>query len=103
MSFLVSNEDPTGETGGEKKKDPTELSIGNIVAWIVGGFSIIAGIAALFSQTITGIGFLVAGVFGMPPTRGMIESEFGIVMSRWFAVLGYLVILFLFAGISQSV
>jgi hypothetical protein len=69
----------------------------------VGGFSILAGIAALFSQTITGIGFLIAGVFGMPPTRGMVEREFGIAMSRWFAVLGYLVILFLFSGISQAV
>lgn len=90
------------ETHEEEKKDPTELSIGNIVAWAVGGLSILAGVAGLFDQPVMGVGFLIAGVFGMPPTRKMIENEFNIKMSRWFAVLGYLVILFVFAGISQA-
>jgi hypothetical protein len=86
----------------EEKRDPTELSIGNIIAWGIGGLSILVGIAGLFTDPIIGIGFLIAGVFGMPPTRSMVEREFNIAMSRWFAVLGYLVILFLFAGISQA-
>lgn len=86
----------------EEKKDPTELSIGNIVAWAIGGISILAGVAGLFNQPLMGIGFLIAGVFGMPPTRNMIEDEFNIKMSRWFTVLGYLVILFIFAGMSQA-
>lgn len=104
MPPVVSNPESTAEPEEEEeeKKDVTELSIGKIVAWLVGGFSIIAGVASLFSQPLVGIGFIVAGVFGMPPTRRMIESEFGIAMSRWFAVLGYFVILFLFAGISQA-
>lgn len=85
-----------------EKRDPTELSIGNIVAWVVGGLSILAGVASLFDQPVMGVGFLIGGVFGMPPTRNMIEREFNIKMSRWFATLGYLVIIFAFAGIAQA-
>lgn len=91
------------ESQEEERTDPTELSIGKLVAWVVGALSILAGVGGLFTQPIIGIGFLIAGVFGMPPTRNMVEDEFNIQMSRWFAVMGYLVILFVFSGLSQAV
>lgn len=80
-------------TATEEKPEPTDLSIGKIVAWIVGALTILSGVALLFTSALAGIIMLVAGLFALPPTNQMIANEFNVRFSRWFVVLGYLVLL----------
>lgn len=86
-------------TKTEVDEGPRTLSIGRILAWLVGAFSVLTGLAGLFTTPVMGVTFLVAGVFAMPPTRSMIEDEANVEMSRWFIALGYLAILFIGSGI----
>lgn len=83
----------------DEKKDPTELSIGKIVAWVVGGLTLLGGVAApLEGKIAAGVLYIVAGAFGLPPTREMIENELGIKMSRWLVVLIYLILIVIAGG-----
>lgn len=96
----MAQENPTANTTDEKA-DPTELSIGKIVAWLVGGFTILAAVANIAQGMNVGgsIIMFVAGIFGMPPTRGMIERELNVRLSRWLSVMIYLVLVFAAGGV----
>lgn len=95
----MSEETTSGE---EEKRDPTELSIGKITAWAIGLLTLLAGVANLAQGMNVGasILFLAAGVFGIPPTRGMIEDELNVKLSRWLSVVIYLVLIFIAGGIA---
>lgn len=92
------------EGQSDEKKDPTELSIGKIVAWIVGLLTLLGGVANIAGGESIGasILFLIAGVFGIPPTRNMIEDELNVKISRWLAVVIYLVIIFAAGGLASG-
>lgn len=87
----------------DDKREVRDLSIGKIVAYLVGGFTILAAIPQ-FTEGNAGaaIVLLVAGAFGFPPVRTMIEDELRIKMSRWLATLIYLALLMLAGGLGTS-
>ncbi|QLK27195.1 hypothetical protein HYG81_06215 [Natrinema zhouii] len=85
----------------DEKRDPTELSIGGIVAWLVGVLTILAAVASIAQGVMIGgsIVLFVAGIFGLPPTRKMIEEELNVRFSRWLAILVYLILLMVAGGV----
>lgn len=86
-------------TATERRTEPTQLSIGKIVAWVVGALTVLLGVAFLFANPLSGIVIAVAGLFALPPTNRMIADEFNVRFSRWFVVLGYLVLLIIAVSI----
>jgi len=80
----------------DEDSGPIDLSIGKIVAYIVGGLTILAGVGQLVRPSlmnpVAGALYIVAGAFGLPPTRELIERELNVRLSRWLAVLVYLVL-----------
>jgi predicted membrane channel-forming protein YqfA (hemolysin III family) len=74
-----------------------DLSVGKVVAYIVGGLTVLAGVGQLIRPSlmnpVAGALYIVAGTFGLPPTRELIERKLNVRLSRWLAVLVYLVIL----------
>ena len=90
----VGRDRDTLEDIAEKKN----VSIGLLVAYAVGGLTMLAGIASVGQDLLGAITFLAAGTFGLPPTRRLIEDELGIHFSRWLAVMIYIGILFLGAS-----
>ena len=90
-STQQSRQPETDEDSG-----PIDLSIGKIVAYIVGGLTILAGVGQLVRPSlmnpVAGALYIVAGAFGLPPTRELIERELNVRLSRWLAVLVYLVL-----------
>lgn len=86
----------------EEKPKPTELSIGKIVAWGIGSLTVLLAVAMLFTSPLSGIVMLVAGLFALPPTNRMIADEFNVRFSRWFVVMGYLVLLMIAGGVATA-
>lgn len=84
---------------GQESEGPTNLSIGGIIAYLVGGATMLAGVAGIFDNPVMGIGLILVGVFGMPVTRRRLEQEANIKMSRWFATLAFLILLTLAGAI----
>ena len=85
----------------EEKKDVRDLSIGKIVAYVIGGFTILAGVANFVDGLFgTGLVLLIAGAFGFPPVRAMIEDELRVKLSRWLATLIYLVLITIAGGLA---
>lgn len=100
---MASQDQVEGKPGvSEEKQKPTELSIGRIVAWGIGSITVLLAVGLLFTSTLSGIVMLVAGLFALPPTNRMIADEFNVRFSRWFVVLGYLVLLMIAAGVVSA-
>lgn len=87
----------------EEAQEKTDVSLGGITAYLVGAGSILLGVMGLFAGPIYGLTFIVAGVFGLPPTRRMLEDELGLHFSRWFSIMAYLGIIAFGSGLGAAV
>lgn len=77
---------------GETEDDTRKITIGRILAYIVGAISILAGLAVLTSSPAMGVFMAAAGLFALPPIRQVIRDQMNIEFSRWFVALVYLVL-----------
>lgn len=67
----------------------------NIIKWTCGIILILAGIAGIFTSPVSGIVFLLVGLFLLPPVLYAVESKLNLKIptaGKWIVVLGGIVI-----------
>lgn len=82
----------------EKNNDDsgTNITLGKIIAYPVGGLLILSGIGSLFSSIVSGVLILLAGIIALPIVRGRLKQSQGISINRW--ATAFIVLVLIVAG-----
>lgn len=90
----MSNDESTQE---ENEDSGINITLGKVIAYPVGLFFILSGLAGLFTNLIAGVLILLGGIISLPIVRSKLKQSKGISMSRW-ATLGVVLILVVAGG-----